>query len=172
MEINNAKLKRNLLFCLITSIECDLRFHVSEINNSNLKITKEIIEKANERYYTDNKLKSEDINKIVDYFDLGDCVQIINANKNTYNNEKLIKEITEKIEKIIPVRNRVMHSRPLNFDDDEMVLNFTDEIKKYNEVINMNQKKEIGKMRMVLWMMMRRILLVEYKMGKKIQSFN
>ena len=139
MEINNAKLKRNLLFCLITSIECDLRFHVLEINNSNPKIPKEIIEKANERYYNDNKLKSEDINKIVDYFDLGDCVQIINANKNTYNNEKLIREILESIEKIIPVRNRVMHSRPLNFDDDEIVLNFTDEIKKYNKVINFKE---------------------------------
>lgn len=139
MEINNAKLKRNLLFCLITSIECDLRFHVLEINNSNPKIPREIIEKASERYYKENELKSEDINKIVEYFDLGDCVQVISANKNIYNDEKIVKEIVEKIEKIIPVRNRVMHSRPLNFDDDEMVLNFTDEIKKYNKVINFKE---------------------------------
>lgn len=135
MEINNAKLKRNLLFCLITSIECDLRFQLLKLTDSKYKIADEILKKAKERYYSDNKSSTEDLTKIIDYFDLGDCVQVINANKNLYTNIEELKEILEKIEKIIPVRNRVMHSRPLNFDDDEIVLNFTDDIRKYTKTI-------------------------------------
>ena len=41
--VNNAKLKRNLLFCLLNSIEIDIRNNILYLQNEGIVINDEII---------------------------------------------------------------------------------------------------------------------------------
>lgn len=139
---NNAKLKRNLLFCLITSLETDLRNNIIFLLNENLEIESSIIAKLKERYLTSFSDNLIDLNILVDYLDFGDYSQILNHNLNIFSNKKKLKSLSKELEEIVPIRNRVMHNRPLEFDDDEVVLKFIKKIDYYTEIINFEETKK------------------------------
>lgn len=114
-------LTRMTIYALISSVEEDLRDIVkSHISDESL-FPRELHSRCLNRIEKDIGAIFGDIStdEIVDYFDLGDTFQIINSNASVFpeNISSSIKKLTKDFELLIPIRNRVMHIRPLNFDD-------------------------------------------------------
>lgn len=109
------------LYALISALEEDLRFTIKEHISDPLLINKELLERARTRIEKDYDVIYDELNidDLVDYFDIGDTFQTINANKKYFPEHisKLIKSLTKEFQQIISIRNRVMHIRPLNYDD-------------------------------------------------------
>lgn len=135
--INNSKLKRNFLFCLLSNIETDLR--TSLINIGCLEVDSSILEKLSDRYKSDKNSTTDELTLLIDYADLGDYIQILNSNSSKFIDIKLLNKLTKEIEKIIPTRNRIMHIRPLEPNDDELIINFVTKLNKYSSIIDFSE---------------------------------
>lgn len=100
------------MFSICSSIEYDLKSFITE-TNTNINFTDEMRAKAAER-----KRDICNNEEILDQLDLGDFVHIISSAPFEYgiNNDKA-REIVSFFNKIIPVRNRVMHTKPLELGD-------------------------------------------------------
>lgn len=139
MNINNAKLKRNLLFCLISAIESDIRKNILNLTNEGLTINEEILLKLKERYIKDKDSDTNDMSILINYLDIGDYVQILNTNKKIFSDIETLKCLITAIETIIPTRNRIMHVRPLEFDDDVKIIDFVGDAIKYSNIIKFDE---------------------------------
>ena len=95
--INNSKLKRNFLFCLLSNIETDLRKSI--INNDYLEVDTSILERLSERYKSDKNSITDDLILLIGYADLGDYIQILNSNSSKFIDTKLLNKLTKEIEK-------------------------------------------------------------------------
>ena len=100
------------MFSICSSIEYDLKKFIVE-SNSDIKFTSEMKAKATER-----RANINDNVDVLNQLDLGDFVSIICTSPYEYriNNDKS-RELMLFFEKIIPVRNRVMHTKPLELGD-------------------------------------------------------
>ena len=100
------------MFAICASIEYDLKKFISEANNS-INFSQEMLDKAKSRSTILNT--DEDI---LNQLDLGDYVTIIVSSPYMYkiNNDKA-SNLKKYFECIIPVRNRVMHTKPLEIGD-------------------------------------------------------
>ena len=139
MNINNPKLKRNLLFCFISSIEADIRNNLLTLITEGLRIDENILEKVKERQKKDTQSEKEDYSVLINYLDIGDYIQIYNSNSNLFSNKSKLKKLLIALENIIPCRNRIMHGRPLEFDDDKKIINFVSNAEKYKDVISFSE---------------------------------
>ena len=135
--INNSKLKRNFLFCLLSNIETDLRKSIICIEG--LEVESSILERLSERYNSDKNSNTDELTLLIDYADLGDYIQILNSNRSKFIDTKLLNKLTKEIEKIIPTRNRIMHIRPLEPNDDELIINFVTKLNKYSSLIDFSE---------------------------------
>lgn len=118
-------LPRLTIFALITAIEADLR----QILVDQVLPIKTIIDvfddtarmKALERYKKDLQQSADDSDPfgLIDYFDLGQELQAIKKHEDTLQIElrNQIKRSYTILESLIPIRNRVMHVRPLEYSD-------------------------------------------------------
>jgi len=100
------------MFSICSSIEYDLKNYILE-SSSNVHFTKDMLAKANQR-----KADINDYESVLNQLDLGDYVEIICSAPHEYriNNDKA-KQLALFFDKIIPVRNRVMHTKPLELGD-------------------------------------------------------
>lgn len=144
MNISNALLKRNAMFCLISAIEIDIRKNICDLTNEGLEISDDVISKLKERYESDKNCNSDDMSILIDYLDMGDYVQILNSNNEIFPNKKALKKLTSAIETIIPTRNRIMHVRPLEFDDDSKIFDFVKDVDKISEILDFSETKSIN----------------------------
>lgn len=135
--INNSKLKRNFLFCLLSNIETDLRKSIICIDG--LEVESSILERLLERYNSDKNSNTDELALLIDYADLGDYIQILNSNRSRFIDTKLLNKLTKEIEKIIPTRNRIMHIRPLEPNDDELIINFVTKLNRYSSLIDFSE---------------------------------
>ncbi|HDC4648472.1 TPA: AAA family ATPase, partial [Enterobacter kobei] len=117
-------LTRMTVYALISSLEEDLRDLIKTyippetLDNS---ISSELRVRSKHRFEKDLGFAYEDLSAhdLVDYFDLGDTYQIINSNANQIPEHIsiYIRKNTKNFDKLIPIRNRVMHIRPLDVED-------------------------------------------------------
>jgi hypothetical protein len=129
-------LSRMTVYALISAIEEDLRelikIYLTNIEVSHLQINPELEMRAKSRIEKDigTLFDGLDLKDLVDYFDLGDTFQTINANKESFpvHISTHIKSLTSKFESLVPIRNRVMHIRPLDVDDYPSVYSFCNEL--------------------------------------------
>ena len=143
MIIKNARQNRSILYDYISAIELDLRDYVS-INNLSIEQFKQ---KIFERISKGNR--GLDVNEIYNnekynYLDFSDYLHLIAAYfKQTGYTNSLNKDFLEKVNELLPIRNRVMHSRPLKENDFEMVLDFVKETKRFSSIIDFSNLKDI-----------------------------
>lgn len=106
---------RVLMFSICTSLEYDLRSFILN-NGTNIGFSNNMIEKAKKR--GEPSIDIEQPQKVLMELDLGDYIEIILSNPYNFslNNEKA-RELNTFFKKIIPIRNRVMHTRPLEIGD-------------------------------------------------------
>ena len=125
-------LTRMTIYALIAAIEEDLRALVKLYIQDESQLDPALQDRTKSRIEKDIGVIFGDIDvkELIDYFDLGDTFQTINANGDSFPSHiyRVIKSITKDLEKIIPIRNRVMHIRPLNFNDLPVVSEFCNKI--------------------------------------------
>jgi LuxR family glucitol operon transcriptional activator len=73
------------------------------------------------------------ISDVIEYLDFLDILKVILKNSALLpaKTETVIKKIAPEIEKITPIRNRTMHTRPLHYGDFSTVYNFLMEIEQF-----------------------------------------
>lgn len=134
--MNNIPATRLTLYAFISAIETDLRRFISFNTNDIMKesiFDSVLLRRLKDRMKRNNDF-DESISNLILYLDFGDCICLINKMKSFFP-QKFIKELddlTSNLEKIIVIRNRVMHSRPLEFEDFPTVCLFLDGISKYS----------------------------------------
>lgn len=106
---------RVLMFSICTSLEFDLRNFITG-SSDEIPISDKLFEKAKTR--AKESITIEEIEKVLIELDLGDYVEIIISNPFHFkiNNEKA-NDLNDYFRKVIPIRNRVMHTRPLEIGD-------------------------------------------------------
>lgn len=124
-----ATKQRLTLYAILSAIEGDLRSVVVDnlLPNARLEelIDPNTFKTAVDRYLRDNVAVESKIpaHNLVTYLDLGDALQCINRNAKLLPQglRSSLQGHHAQLEAAIGIRNRVMHSRPLDFDDFEKV---------------------------------------------------
>src|SRR5262249_40398831 len=64
------------------------------------------------------------------YLDFGDAVAVLSSNERELDksSQKAIQKLSGQTAQLAPIRNRVMHSRPLQYDDLARLTNLTNEL--------------------------------------------
>lgn len=135
-------IQRLSLYALISSLEKDLRdflaLHISPLVDGNKLLSAELMQKVMDRYQRDNpETDVPDLEELLDYLDLGDEIQLIRIHDRRLDSvtQSYIKRYYLGLEGVVPIRNRVMHSRPLEFDDLSIVSNLTAELVKSHRAL-------------------------------------
>jgi len=132
-------LTRMTIYALISALEEDLRSLIKTHIEDERVIEAELLNRSKNRIEKDigGLFSDIELSDIIDYFDLGDTFQTINTNKDYFPEHvsKLIKTETKNLEAIVSIRNRVMHIRPLNFDDLPIVSEFCKKLQKSENTI-------------------------------------
>jgi LuxR family glucitol operon transcriptional activator len=116
-------IQRLTMYALISALERDLRdflmLHVAPLIDSNKLLPSVVMERATERFVKENADTVPDIEDLLDYLDLGEEIQAIRTHDGRLDEltRSYIKKYYLGLEGLIPVRNRVMHTRPLEYDD-------------------------------------------------------
>lgn len=121
----SASISRLTLYALISAIEQDLREEIVTFLTNTAKpseilgapLFKRIIERASQDM-PQSELENS-LDQLISFSDYGDAIQIVNAHKELVPESLAIqiRQNNAQLEHSIKVRNRVMHSRPLEFDD-------------------------------------------------------
>lgn len=108
-----------LMYGVCSSIELDLRNFICA-NSIVLDIPSNMVSKAksrNKRGTIGENFKTNNL-KLLEELDLGDLCEIVSNNHSSFKvNLEVKQKFDEIFEKIIPIRNRTMHSRPVEFAD-------------------------------------------------------
>lgn len=125
---------RLTLFALISAIEDDLRRII--INNLPKDPQKVLInsefDKIYQRFIKENNIPKNLIKteELIYYTDFKENIDIINRHKKCFPDyiKKIIGANNKDFEKLVPIRNRVAHTRPLDFEDFPIVNDITENL--------------------------------------------
>lgn len=120
---------RLTLYAILSSVEDDLRgliqYYLNHLSPSEL-FGNDVYKKSLDRFLKDVGGVGDQVSllQILMYVDFGDLFLTLNSNREDLPTDvgSYLKSITQKLEKLVGVRNRVAHSRPLNYDDLPVVL--------------------------------------------------
>ncbi|WP_456782932.1 NB-ARC domain-containing protein [Bradyrhizobium sp. USDA 4516] len=109
-----------------------MSFYIAPLVSSKKVLSDALAEKASERFVKDNPDSVPDTADLIEYLDLGEEVQAIRVHDKLLDpiTKSYIKRFYPQLESLISIRNRVMHSRPLEFDDYYNVSNLASELVK------------------------------------------
>ena len=125
---------RLTIYALLSALERDLRdflaLHVSPLTGTSPLLAPALAAKAKERFLKEDPDAEPDSDELLEYLDLGEEIQVVRANERHLDDgtKNYIKRYYVALEGLIPVRNRVMHSRPLEFDDLPRVSDLANEL--------------------------------------------
>lgn len=130
------------MFALISAIEFDLRriilLHIAPNYHINVLLTSEELEKCEVRSKKDGKEIDEgDSSTWLSYLDYGDIFQIVRRQSKALprNIAQSIASITEAFQRSIPVRNAVMHGRPITAKQKASFFEFIELIERQGNAI-------------------------------------
>lgn len=118
--------KRGRMFALIDAIERDLRdllvtWVSAELSEEELiRPFAEVVEERRRR----DRGRSEGEGDLVEYLHLGETLSLLNIYRNHFSNAiaSSIRDSTSRLESLVPIRNRVMHGRPLLQSDPDQAI--------------------------------------------------
>jgi LuxR family glucitol operon transcriptional activator len=134
-------IQRLTLYALISALERDLRdflsLHIEPLVQPRNLLSDALANKATERFLKENPESSPDPNELLEYLDLGEEIQAIRSHDNQLDavTKAYIKKYYLGLEAIVSIRNRVMHSRPLEFDDFYLVSDLTSALVKSHRAL-------------------------------------
>lgn len=119
--------RRIRLFAQITEIEADLRSLIlgSIADGAGEKVFSADLRSSLEFRAAKDQYVNCSIADLLVYADLGDSIQIVHRYKSEIPDATrgLLGKHPDLLTRLIPIRNRVMHGRPLEFDDHEVTTN-------------------------------------------------
>lgn len=113
---------RLVLYALLSAVEKDLRRAISDFVLPFVQLKEafgeEVIGGLIDRCRRDNGDIS-DPQSLLDYSNLADALHVLSRNSSFLGEKgrKSYKAISKNLDQLVPIRNRVMHTRPLQFDD-------------------------------------------------------
>lgn len=118
--------KRGRMFALIDAIERDLRDLLVTWVSAELseeELVRPFLEAVEERRRRD-RTRSEGEGELVDYLHLGETLSLLNIYRNHFGSAiaSSIRDSTSRLESLVPIRNRVMHGRPLLESDPDQAI--------------------------------------------------
>lgn len=134
-------IQRLTIYALIIAIEEDCRDFISLYISPSATdvdvLDQQTFKKAKERLEKDDAQAEKSINTLIQYIDLGDELYTIKRHENLLDDttKKYISNRWKTLEKLLPVRNRVMHARPLELDDFAFVIDTSQDLVKSNNVL-------------------------------------
>lgn len=137
-------IQRLTLYALISALERDLRdfltLHVSPLVQPKSLLSPALTTKATERFAKENSELVPSTDELLDYLDLGEELQTIRLHDNSLDpvTKAYIRKYYIGLESIISVRNRVMHSRPLEYDDFYRVSDLASELVNSHRALSAN----------------------------------
>ncbi|MFA0630560.1 hypothetical protein AB4589_22775 [Vibrio sp. 10N.222.49.A3] len=114
---------RMTCFSLISAIETDLRNLICKMNTVHeAKIPKDVKDNATSRFemhFKESHKDDDSLSELIEFSDFSDLSKILSKNKNNQSLLSLenLKETTNGLDRLIQVRNRICHSRPLEYND-------------------------------------------------------
>ncbi len=132
---------RLTLFAIISTIETDLREIINDYLGTQRDILSflgpELAQQCCDRFEKEYGQNSEfTLRQLSPYLDFADSYKVLNANAQFLPNDiaQYLKACTADLDKLVPIRNRVMHSRPLHFDDLATTLDIAENLLKNDSV--------------------------------------
>lgn len=118
-------ISRLTLFALISAIEEDLRqailLYLGTSESPKELIGNDLFERCMLRLTSDigSRATNLELVDLVQYIDFSDSFELLNIHRSKLpeGQAKKLKALTGRLSKLTPIRNRVAHSRPLNYDD-------------------------------------------------------
>lgn len=131
---------RIVMFAICTSIEYDLRVFLSKYTKYEF-FTEVMLSKAIKRNNSDS---IDNTVEILMQLDLSDYISLIVKNPHQYciNNEKA-KLLNEYFSKIIPIRNRVAHTKPFEIGDRSILFEIIDTIDSNIPYVSWDRSQEL-----------------------------
>ena len=130
---------RMTCFSLISAIETDLRNLICKMDSIlNVQIPDDVNENAISRFegYFKEKFKDEEgLSNLIEFSDFSDLAKVLSKNKNSQSLVSVdeVKQVVKGLESLVHVRNRICHSRPLEYNDINDLTDFAVELKKLGE---------------------------------------
>ncbi|WP_420136247.1 hypothetical protein, partial [Sphingomonas sp.] len=130
----SSSLVRLTLYGLIVAIDIDLRTLVREQLNDSRAINEifdpELLEKTLARAKRDGRMEGSDV---YDYLDFPDAIQTLRRHKGELDTStaRFLEKNSTELDRLTPIRNRVMHGRPLQFTDYSTVDTFVQKLLSY-----------------------------------------
>lgn len=128
-------------FALLSAIEEDMRSRIEYAcfgQPVEQVVGEARFSEARRRYTRDQGERDDDPNlsEILPYVDFQDAFGILNANKENLNagERDFIRNSTPLFEKLTPIRNRVAHTRPLDYEDLPTVIDVANKLSRASEV--------------------------------------
>ncbi|MFT5700399.1 MAG: LuxR family glucitol operon transcriptional activator [Desulforhopalus sp.] len=136
-------------FSLISSIETDLRnFIYQELPDDTTELLPiDVVNNAKDRYLDHRKevySKESTLDELLEFLDFYDLSKILNKIKTVqkqFSNDDIV-YICQRLELLTRCRNRVCHSRPLEPNDFNELLDFTYELTKKGDLFSWNNINE------------------------------
>ena len=115
---------RLMLYAVLSAVETDLRnFIILHTHGTGLKefLGDDLFSVSLARAVHQDELisASPTVEELLPYVDFADHFKLINAHRPSFPSAQAshIRDVTHKLEELVTIRNRVMHSRPLNGSD-------------------------------------------------------
>jgi len=114
---------RQTLYAQLSAIEEDLRaliaLHLNAGANPENLFGQALYDSCKDRLQKDTPGAQPSVTAMLAYLDFADSFQLLNKHSSQLPKDiaTYIKVCTRALEKLIPIRNRVAHIRPINFDD-------------------------------------------------------
>ncbi len=130
---------RMTCFSLISAIETDLRNLICKMNAVHeAEIPKDVKDNATSRFeghFKESYQEDNSLSDLIDFSDFSDLSKILSKNKNNQSLVPLdsLKKITNSLDTLIQVRNRICHSRPLDHNDINDLTDFSVLLQKIGE---------------------------------------
>ncbi|GBQ63616.1 hypothetical protein AA103196_0648 [Ameyamaea chiangmaiensis NBRC 103196] len=128
----SSSIVRLTLYGLIVAIDIDLRRLVQDQlgNNRNIEeiLAPELLSKVRDRAARDGLIEDSDV---YDYLDFPDSVKTLRRHKAELDSTfaRFVQKNSADLDRLTPIRNRVMHGRPLQFTDFAVVDEFVQKIR-------------------------------------------
>lgn len=141
------------LFAICSSIEIDIKKFILS-SQSEIAFESEMLEKAQSRK---NGVDIKNASDVLDQLDLKDYVSLIAKKPYEYGlNVEKVDKLEAFFNKIIPVRNRVMHTKPIELGDRALLIEVMDKIDgeipwiDWTEVVSTRKKLETDPSQLLL----------------------
>jgi LuxR family transcriptional regulator, glucitol operon activator len=144
-------ISRLTLYAIISNIELDMRnvilSYIAPGVASDALFGEEILKKCKDRLSKDLQISSASSSSgdLINYIDYAESFQIINTHRSflPVALAKSFQDNTKHLEKLAPIRNRVMHSRPLDYEDLSITTDIAVQlIKEKDGWVNLNEVLE------------------------------